>query len=352
MDKAVVQNPAAAAAADDVALDARVRDDSDDDDNKVAPQRLCSKIHVDLHYEGLRADHFLCKKIKRLSRSKARHIMSSGDLLRDNQPLKPSSRVHGGETLSLWRVPPPEPAAPEHFATLYRDAKLWVIDKPAGLAVHPSARYFRSTLTQLLRRQQEARGEHGRIPSLCHRLDRETSGVLILATDLDTERRIKQGFAHSLIKKTYWALVQGVPSEARFSVDAPLLAGQGEIRIKMSAHRDGLPALTHFERLAVQGQRSLIACYPQTGRTHQIRAHLAIAGYPIVGDKMYGEKGAQWFLRQQAGEDEACLNAELDWPRHCLHAKSLHILPELGVTPADFAAPWPDDLPPLPSSLG
>lgn len=305
-------------------------------------------LRVAAPFDGLRSDHYLSSKIKRLSRNKASRIIQQGDLLRKGHALKPSSRVHADEILQLRRPVLDEPDAPEHFATLYRDDKIWVIDKPAGLAVHPSARYFHGTLTQLLRRQQEQRGETGPIPRLCHRLDRDTSGVLVLATDLDAERRIKQGFAKGLIKKTYWALVEGVPQQQEFTVDSPLMAGLGEIRIQMRAHPDGLTALTHFKRLAVLDGRSLIVCRPMTGRTHQIRAHLAIAGFPIVGDKMYGPQGEDWFLRQQAGLAEV---GELAWSRHCLHAHELHMLPELNIQPCDFTAPWPSDLPEIPSEF-
>lgn len=320
--------------------------DSSPDGSQV--EFIILDLRVDAQFDGLRADNYLCRKIKRLSRSKARQIIVQGDLQRNHAAIKPATRVHGEEILQLRRPVQQEPDAPEHFSTLYRDDKIWVIDKPAGLAVHPSARYFYGTLTQLLRRQQEQRGESGPIPRLCHRLDRDTSGVLVLATELDAERIIKQGFARGLIKKTYWALVEGVPEKEEFSIDAPLMAGLGEIRIQMREHVDGLVALTHFKRLAAWDNRSLIACRPMTGRTHQIRAHLAIAGFPLVGDKMYGPQGEDWFLRQQAGAAEL---DELAWPRHCLHARELHMMPELNIEPRDFIAPWPGDLPEIPNKF-
>jgi 23S rRNA pseudouridine1911/1915/1917 synthase len=312
--------------------------------------RICLTLRVDPHLHGLRADQFLSTKIPRLSRSRAAAIVRAGDLRRAGRALRAASRVRGDEELALWRTPPDEPAAPERFGVLHDDDRLLVIDKPAGLAVHPSARYFRTTLTQLLRRQAAGEGA-AMIPRPCHRLDRETSGVLLLARDLDVERRLKRAFARGGIHKTYWALVEGRVARARLTIDLPLAPAGGAIRIKMGAVPGAPPACTRVERLAVLGERSLLACHPLTGRTHQIRAHLALVGHPILGDKIYGSQGDDWFVRWAEGGDAAASVDELAWPRQCLHARALELDPRLGLTPLRFVAPWPADLPPLPAEL-
>ncbi len=314
-------------------------------------ERIRIELVVDPHLDGLRADSFLATKIRRLSRSRAQQIVRAGDLRRGDEVLKPASRVHADERLALWKTPLVEPEAPEHYDVLHDDARLLVINKPAGLAIHPSARYYHTTLTQLLRRQHDAQGLSGLVPRPCHRLDRETSGVLLLARELETERCLKQAFERGQVHKLYWALVEGQVVEQRFEVDLPLAPGGGAIRIRMTPRDDGAPAHTVFERLAVLGDRSLVACFPRTGRTHQIRAHLAARGYPIVGDKIYGAQGEDWFLRWAEGGEEAAPLAELAWPRHCLHARALELDPQLDVTPRRFVAPWAEDLPALPDGL-
>lgn len=308
-------------------------------------ERIELALTVERHLAGTRADIYLSTRIPRLSRSRARRIIAAGDLRRQQQPLKPSSRVREGEQLTLQRTLPEEPEAPEDFAVIAEQNGLMVIDKPAGLTIHPTARYFRTTITQLMLRQ--GRAVDGFLPRPCHRLDRETSGVLVLACNRSLERQVKQAFFRGLVSKTYWALVEGTPEQERFSVDIPLAPGGSAIRIRMCEQADAPAALTHFRLLRRLGSRSLLACYPKTGRTHQIRAHLGLAGYPIVGDKIYGAQGESWFLRWAEGGEAAAPVSELSWPRHCLHAHELTLPPLLDLPQQTYRAAWPQDLPPI-----
>jgi len=309
-----------------------------------AADRIVICLRVDRQRGGMRADRFLAERIPRLSRSRASAIVAAGDLRRDGQPLKPSSLVRTEEALELWRTPPAEPPVPRDCALIHDDGDLLVIDKPAGLAIHPTARYFRTTLTQHLRGQVAAGELAGPVPRPCHRLDRETSGVILTARSRELERRLKQAFSRNALRKTYWALVEGQVDRERFTIDTPLAVGQSTIRIKMCPTPGAVPALTRFERMRELDGRTLLACFPETGRTHQIRAHLALAGHPVVGDKIYGIQGEGWFLRWAAGGVEAAPIGELGWPRHCLHAHAISAegIPGLGWR---FEAPWPDDLP-------
>lgn len=316
-------------------------------------ERYGRELRVGVQRDGLRADVYLALRLPRLSRQRARDIVRGGDLHRDGQPLKPASRVRDGDVLTLWRgipdEPPPEEAPP--LTVIHDSERLLVLDKPAGLAVHPTARYLKSTVTWLLG-ARAAPGE--RTPNPCHRLDRETSGVLVLARCLDTERRIKRAFATGLVTKTYLALVEGAPGEEAFSVDVPIAPGGGVVSIRMEATPSAPPARTDFRVVARLGERALLACRPHTGRTHQIRAHLALAGWPIVGDKMYGVEGPEWFARYmgcEEPEEARALVGTLAWPRQCLHALRLELDASLGVTPLVFEAPWPADLPALPPTI-
>jgi len=314
----------------------------------------------------MRADAFLAARLTRLTRNRARAIVAAGGLRRAGRPLKPASRVRQTETLELLRPALVELAPPERISVLFDDAGLLVVDKPAHVVVHPTARYWRSALTQLLAAagphddpwKSLTRDDPGKsltrddfAPRPCHRLDRETSGVLLLARTAPIERAVKAAFRHHAVHKFYLALVDGPVAADDFTVAAPLAPGHGQIKMKMAATAGAPPAVTHFRRLAAWAGRSLVLARPEQGRTHQIRAHLALAGHPIVGDKIYGRQGESWFLRHATGGERAAPLSELAWPRQCLHAWRIKC-PELaGVGRRCFVAPWPADLPALPDQV-
>jgi 23S rRNA pseudouridine1911/1915/1917 synthase len=300
------------------------------------------------HLDGVRADAFLAARLIRLTRSRARAIIAAGSLLRADQPLKPASRVRRGESLTLLRPALTEAAPPDRIAVLYDRDGLLVVDKPANVVVHPTARYWRNALTQLL---AVANSSDDFAPRPCHRLDRETSGVLLLARTARVESAVKAAFRRSAVGKRYLALVDGRPMLPEFAVDAPLAPGTGAIKMRMVPTPGALPAVTRFRLLATQADRSLIMAEPEHGRTHQIRAHLALAGHPIVGDKIYGRQGESWFLRHAAGGERAAPLTELAWPRQCLHAWQVELPEPVVGTAHHFVAPWPDDLPPLPDEV-
>jgi 23S rRNA pseudouridine1911/1915/1917 synthase len=215
-----------------------------------------------------------------------------------------------------------EPPAPQTFGVIYEDASLYVIDKPPGLPVHPTARYFHHTLTWLLR---ERFGDDR--PIIAHRLDRETSGLLVCARTRQAERALKIQFQERTIRKEYLAIVRGSPDFEVTTIDLPLGPDQeSEVRIKMAPRDDelGQPALTVCHVVERFAECSLIRAYPRTGRQHQIRAHLAAIGHPIVGDKIYGEDEGLFiaFVGRGLTEEEW---ARLELPRHALHASAIEL---------------------------
>ncbi|MFN7135243.1 MAG: RluA family pseudouridine synthase, partial [Myxococcales bacterium] len=242
---------------------------------------------VEPNYRGWRLDRYLCAKIRRLSRAKAQQIIRNS--LVADRPVKPSTFVTPGMELKLTRRRLPEPETPTELPVLYRDEDLLVVDKPAGLPMHPSARYYQGTLVTLAR----ALAQEGEKPDPAHRLDRETSGIVLCGVRPEITRRLKMAFERSLVRKAYLAVVEGWPPEERFEVDLPLNVGGDAVRIRAVVDRvNGKPAQTRFqvlERHEVNGERfALLRCEPVTGRQHQIRIHVASAGFPIVGDKIYG----------------------------------------------------------------
>lgn len=302
------------------------------------PKGVVTRWQVPPEAAGERADVHLSAKVGRLSRARAQQIIKAGDLRSNDAPLKPSTRLARGQSIELWRIAPDDETLEEEPTVLFDDGALLVLDKPGSLAVHPSARYLHQTITGWLR-QTHARPD-GTRPNPCHRLDRETSGVLLCAHRRQTEAEIKTAFAAGGVRKTYLAIARG-RLDGAVEIDAPLALqnDRGLVRIRMIADPDGLPAVTRLRPLAhdPQADRTLVACRPLTGRQHQIRAHLFVAGHPIVGDKLYA-MGDVWFdafTREGVPAD----GGGLDHARHALHA-------HCAVLPDDrrFVSPMPAEL--------
>lgn len=265
---------------------------------------------------GIRADHYLVHHVGRISRNKAQRIIESGDFRLEHQMLKASKRLKAGDPVELWRTPPDSPKIENlKVSVLYEDKRFLVINKPGNLAIHPTARYLYQTLTHWLKTNYPGEPIHP-----CHRLDRETSGVLICTRDSETESLIKRAFMAGKIDKTYWALVEGrLPKPISCSRPLALQGSRGLVGIKMIEDPEGLACQTDFTPLHYDpvSNWSLVECTPKTGRQHQIRAHLALEGYPIVGDKLYG-MGEEFF--DAYTKYEANLSS-LPLHRQALHAK-------------------------------
>jgi 23S rRNA pseudouridine1911/1915/1917 synthase len=198
------------------------------------------------------------------------------------------------------------------------------VDKPAGLPVHPTTRYLKGNLLTLLEKDFGTGSLH-----LCHRIDRETSGIVLLSRDLDGERFIKRQFSSRRVHKSYLALVKGHPSPAEGLVDAPLRRSphssvhtKMEVAVGPAVLSPGKPARTRYRTVDRSRRFALVECFPETGRQHQIRIHMAHLGHPIVGDKIYsvGERVFLEFVKR--GFTEA-LATELLMPRQALHAHRL-----------------------------
>lgn len=286
--------------------------------------------------DGLIAEELLAKKVRRLGLERARRVVRGGDLHVDGRPLVEGEVVRKGTAVELWRISPDDPAVPFPAPTVLLDddaSGLVVVDKPGDLAVHPSARYLHHTVTAWLRTR-------GVIAHPCHRLDRETSGVLVCARPGPAEVEWKTAFQRGAIQKEYLAVVRGLVREPlELNARLALQGDRGLVRIRMIADELGQDAHTDVEPLRVDEvrRRTLVRCVPRTGRQHQIRAHLAIAGFPIVGDKLYA-MGDSWFdaFTRRALTDED--RRALDHPRQALHAWKLRF------SSWSFEAPMPAEL--------
>lgn len=317
-------------------------------------------LTVDEGLDGYRLDRFLKERIGRLSRTRIQRIIERGQVRREDDVVlaRASIRVRAGERLVLRRPAPEEPDVVLDYAVLHEDPGLLVLDKPAGLPVHPSARYHAHTLTALIRTRMGA--DHGW--EMAHRLDRETSGVLVFgrrrrgpdgirAPELATGGILKKAFQERRVSKQYLAIVRGTVRHAGV-LDMPLaLDPHSRIRIKMGcvpSSQGGLPARTEIEPLrwgSFRGESvSLVRCRPRTGRQHQIRVHLALAGTPVLGDKLYGLDEQAFLDVIEGGRPITELEAELGLSRHALHASRLDLPHPLDEQPRTFRAPWPAEL--------
>jgi 23S rRNA pseudouridine1911/1915/1917 synthase len=247
-------------------------------------------------------------------------------------------------------VIPPELRLPEHLAdpgslvVLYEDGDVLAVDKPAGQAVHPSGRNLTGTLIQDVHARY---GEGGELPvpvRLCHRIDKETSGIVLLAKGARAHRNIRKQFERHTIEKEYLAIVFGSPTVDEGAIDLPLgPAHASRVRMKIAVQAGGWEALTRWRVLARHGSVTLVACTPLTGRQHQIRVHLAAIGHPLVGDKLYGED-EELFLRGARSELDAADQARLGLPRQALHSHRLAWIAPTGGERREVQSPLPNDL--------
>ncbi|HRF09059.1 MAG TPA: RluA family pseudouridine synthase [Xanthobacteraceae bacterium] len=262
------------------------------------------EISADAEDKGARLDRFLADKIKELSRTRLKSLILKGEVEVSGATVRdPEYRVNAGDAI-LVRLPEAEPAKPAAekipLDIVFEDKDVIVLDKPAGLVVHPAAGNRTGTLVNALIAHcgETLSGIGGeKRPGIVHRLDKDTSGLLVVAKNDQAHRSLSAQFAdHGRtgdLSRGYLAFVWGAPKPERGTIDAPI-ARDPRSRVKMAVRKDGKEAITHYEVLrAFEGTdgktvASLIECELETGRTHQIRVHLARAGHPLLGDAVYG----------------------------------------------------------------
>ena len=293
-------------------------------------------------HDGMRLDAYLVLRLNKYSRARVQKLIDEERVFLAGRSAKHASRVTNGETVLIRYPREAEPPVPhEVMPILYQDDAVVVINKPGGTLSHPTDKILHNTVTTILARQL------GRKVFLAHRLDRETSGALVLALDADAARSLYEQFMGRSIQKEYLAVVFGAVAWTKKLVDAPIGPQGGEIRVRQAVGA-GQPAVTAFERLAAGERLSLVSAKPKTGRLHQIRAHLAHLGHPVVGDKLYVGEG-QAYMKAVRGElvreDLTALGAD----RQLLHAWRLSFEHPRGGKRLKIEAPVPDDFPLRPS---
>ncbi len=293
-----------------------------------------------------RIDRFLADQLD-LSRTQAARLVAGGHVVVDGEPTRASRQVTRGAliTVTLPQDEPPRRLTPYPLALqiVYEDDALAVIDKPPGLVVHPAPGHWHDTLVNALvaRGTTLAGGAAGR-PGIVHRLDRDTSGLMVIAkTDL-AHRRLGALLAARRIRRVYAALAWGHLSEDT-TIDAPIARHRTD-RQRMAVIPEGRPARTDVFVIARLGPVDLVRLELHTGRTHQIRLHLESIGHPVVGDPVYGGGGARRISGEMRGWARR-LDALA--PRQALHAASLAFRHPISGVPLRLRSRWPADLTPL-----
>ncbi len=292
-------------------------------------------ILVSAENAGTRFDQFLADRHGDLSRSRIQTLIRSGHARRNGEPSRPAEPLREGDSLTL-EVPPPVPAeraAAEDIPLkiLFEDADLIVLDKPSGLVVHPGAGNATGTLVNALLHHCGGLSVIGgeERPGIVHRLDKETSGSLVVAKNDHAHNSLAGQFADRSVEKIYLAVVYGVVRRPKGEITAAI--GRHPVhrqRMAISEHESARPAVTEWRHLLTTDNLSLIECRPHTGRTHQIRVHLKHIGLPLAGDPVYGKRGP--------------------FTRHLLHAHRLTFDHPVTGERLSFTAPIPTDFPLVP----
>jgi 23S rRNA pseudouridine1911/1915/1917 synthase len=274
-------------------------------------------------HAGLRLDRFIQLRIPRLSRTRAQRIIRACAFRSDGTHRRPAELVRAGEVVLLVRERFQEPEVPLDFDIIFDDGAVLALDKPAGLPMHPSATYHKHTVTYQLREKYGADGAH--VPAIAHRLDRETSGIVLCGRTREAERALKQSFEGHRVQKTYLAIVRGEIAEDTRHISLPMAPVTEGLHVRMEIREDGLPAETELRVRARANGYSLVELHPRTGRQHQLRVHLSAIGHSIVGDKLYGPDLEAPFLEIIETGMTPDLLARLGHSRHALHAHQVSL---------------------------
>jgi 23S rRNA pseudouridine1911/1915/1917 synthase len=299
----------------------------------MAEEQVTSESVVSLTIErgGERLDKVIPAHVPDLSRAVVQRLIKTGEVTINGRPGKPSYRVQVGDEVVV-RIPAemPEPVVAEDIPLdiIYEDDVLLVVNKPAGMVVHPALGHTSGTLVNAVLAHCPQVADVGGLEraGIVHRLDKDTSGLILIAKDETTRAALQRQFKRRQVAKTYLALVEGQVQPREGVIEAPVGRDKRQ-RKQMAVVRRGREARTMYRAVEYFADHTLLEVRPHTGRTHQVRVHLAWLGYPVVGDTVYGRR------RQRLLSD-----------RHFLHAAQLRFTHPTAGEEVDFRAPLPPEL--------
>jgi 23S rRNA pseudouridine1911/1915/1917 synthase len=280
-------------------------------------------ITVTKRDEGRRLDQFLSETGLNLSRSQAKKLIEAGNILLNQRPTKPSAHLKAGDRIS-GTLPQPKSLSlkPELLPLdiIYEDSSIIVIDKPSGMVVHPAYGNPSGTLVNaLLYHCKDLAGINGVLrPGIVHRLDKDTSGVMVVAKDDEAYHQLTKQFKNRTVEKVYLAIAYGQFAKEEGLIDSAIGRHPSERKRMSTRTKKGRTAITRWKVLERLDGFTLLEIFPQTGRTHQIRVHLSSMGHPLLGDPLYGRKG-----RPGAIHDPLLKECVKRMNRQALHAHRL-----------------------------
>jgi len=296
--------------------------------NRAGKTKLKTQI-IRVEEAGIRLDVFLAEKLPETSRSAAQKLIDKSLVTLNGRPAKSNHRTALGESIEVM-LPEPEPIQiqPEEIPLdiVYEDSDFIVINKPRGMVVHPAGGHHHGTLVHaLLNHCTDLSGIGGELrPGIVHRIDKDTTGLIIAAKNDFAHRSLAAQIKAHTAGRVYWALVEG-KIEKNGTVSAPIGRHPTE-RKRMAVVSGGREAITHYRVMEQLGNYTLVECRLETGRTHQIRVHMAYLAHPVVGDPVYGHKKQHFSLEGQL-----------------LHGRELHLVHPRTQKEMSFSAPLPED---------
>ena len=317
-----------------------------------------AELTVEYQPNAIQIDSFLIRHFRNYTSWRMQRIVRAGAATINGAVAGETDRVFKGQTVTIRLLEPPDKllaADPFDVPAPYSDPWIVVVEKPAGIIAHPTGEHHTRTLANILQHWADERAPRKGLirPGLVHRLDRQTSGVMVLALHHLAHRRLSEGFEQGRVSKCYLALVEGRMRDDQGVIDLPIGRARTGHCVLMSARGDAIdkrPAKTRFEVLERFEHYTLVRARPATGRNHQIRVHFAQIGHPLVGDEFYEAYGKIKPLRM-AGEvpedeiDDAADGIETGLPirRHALHAESLAFAHPITQLWMEFRAELPGD---------
>jgi len=311
------------------------------DDDQAERVRLCIRRRL----PGRRLDKYLHSRFPRLSRTTIQRLIKQGAITVNSAPTKPSYEMCGGDVIDLV-IPPPEPreVVPEEIPLdiLYEDNHLLAINKAAGIICHPARGDQTGTLANglVFYANELSRGEDPFRPGIVHRLDKNTTGVMLVAKTDEAHWRLSLQFERRTVQKTYLAVVHGNPQLDGDTIDAPIgvhpvVREKFAVMVKENKIDIAKSAVTHYEVAERYPHYALVKLMPKTGRTHQLRVHMSYIGHPIVGDTMYGGRSVSEFDLTGHGSSSPIFTHQ------ALHAWRIAFRHPILEKPMEIEAPFP-----------
>lgn len=293
-----------------------------------------------------RIDSFLAQSLENATRNRVQNLIKAGLVLLNGKTTKPSRTIGPGDIIeiSIPCAPRPETNEPEDIPidVVYEDQYILIVNKPAGLVVHPAFGHFTGTLVNAVLFHNKSEGTVDFRPGIVHRIDKETSGLLVIAKDQLSHARLARQFYTHKINRLYWAVVWGHFKETEGTVEGNIARSRKDRKLFTVSKDEGKEARTHYRVLEEFEFASLIELRLETGRTHQIRVHMSHTGHPVFGDPQYGGRTIH------SGSGLPKIKSRVDnlleiMPRQALHAKTLGFIHPYTKEQVDFNSDLPED---------